>query len=110
MPICGAALHDLRADVLGVERAGVVVDVHAVRLDADGRHVRAELAEDERRDPVGGAVRRVDDDAHAVEREIARERLLREDDVAPARVLEPLGARRCPGPVGARAEEHVVRR
>ena len=71
MPIAAPALHDLGADVLGVERARVLVDVHAVRLDADGRHLRAELLKDERRDAVGGAVRGVDDDAHAVEREVA---------------------------------------
>ena len=52
-------------------------------------------------------MRGVDDDAHAVEREVARERLLEEDDVAPARVLELLGAADA-GPGRALAEELVV--
>ena len=48
-------------------------------------------------------MRGVDDDAHAVEREVAREGGLGEDDVAAARVLELLGAadrraRSCAGP------------
>ena len=70
--------------------------------------MRAELLEDERRDAVRRAVRGVDDDAHAVEREVARERLLEEDDVAAARVFELLGAPD-PGARGALAEERVVR-
>ncbi len=58
---------------------------------------------------VGRAVRGVDDDAHAVEREVARERLLEEDDVAAARVLELLGPPDA-GSGGALAEEAIVGR
>ena len=101
------ALHDLGAYVVRVERAGLLVDVHAVRLHADGRHLRPELLQDERRHAVGRPVRCVDHHAHAVERHVARERLLEEDDVSSARVLELLRAPDA-GPSRAFAEELVV--
>ncbi len=55
MPMA-APLRTTSRAVLGVERAAVVVDVLAVGLDAERDHVGAELAEDQRRDHVGGAV------------------------------------------------------
>ena len=58
--------------------------------------------------PVRRAMRRVDDDLHAVERQVAREGLLEEDHVAPApRLLQLL---RAPdgGPGGSLAEQLVV--
>ena len=55
-------LHLTRTE-LGMERADLVIDVASVRLHADGVRGRSELREDERRDAIGSAVRRVDDDA-----------------------------------------------
>ena len=51
-------------------RADVVVDVEAVRLDADGDRLGAELLQRQRRDLVGGAVGAIDDDAQAVEESV----------------------------------------
>ena len=58
-------------------------------LDAERDDLGAQLLEHRGRHPVGGAVGAVDDDGQPLERELAREGVLEEDDVAAARVLEP---------------------
>ena len=110
MPICAPLRLTTSAPrVLGVQRAAVAVDVHAVRACTPMAMTLAPSSvEDERRDVVGGAVGGVDDDAHAVEREVAREGGLGEDDVAAARVLELLGAADA-GPGLARAQQRSRR-
>ena len=96
MPIGAPRFTTSCAHVLGVQRAGVAVDVLAVRLHAERDDVGAELGEDRGRDLVGGAVRRIDDDAHAVEREVVREgRSCRRRRSARAR---PRALRRVPMP------------
>ncbi len=84
----GLMATDLARRHRGVQRAGVLVDVLAVRLDAQREHLGAELREDRRRDAVGSAVGGVDHDAHAVEGEVLREGRLDEGDVAAGRVVE----------------------
>ena len=64
------------------------VDVEAVGARADRFHVGPELVVDVRRDVVGGAVGAVDDDAHAAQVEMRRERALAELDIARGRVLD----------------------
>src|SRR6185295_16178771 len=85
------ALHFLH-HVLRMERAAPAVDVAPVRTATEARDLRAELSEDLRRATIRGAVSSVDDDAYAVQRQIFRKRALREHDVAPGRVFEPLCA------------------
>jgi len=78
----GAAYHV--APQVFRELGGVVDEIN---VWPDGR---TQLAKHLRRDVVGGAVRAVDDDLHAVERELLRERVLQELDVAPDRVVDAL--------------------
>ncbi len=78
-----AALHDLRADVVGRERARILVDVRAGRLVADRGDVRAELAEDER--------------GHLCRRRRARHRRPRARCRARARAGRSPWRRRCSG-------------
>ena len=82
----------LRDQRLRRGRADVAVDVEAVRLDADGDDLGAELPQRLGRDLVGGAVGAIDDDAHAVEVELARQGALGEFDVAGVDALDALGA------------------
>ena len=70
------------------ERAAVLVDVLPVRIDALRDDARAELLEDLGRDAVGRPLPAVDDHLEAVERQVARERVLHEDVVAPDRVVD----------------------
>ena len=73
-------------------RADILVDVEAVRLDAEREHLRAELPQRLGRDAVGGAVGAVDHDAHAVQFHRARQRALGELDVAVLHAVDALGA------------------
>ena len=75
---------------LGVKRAAAEVDVTAVGPDVDLVDGRAQLAEHLRRDVVSGAVGAIDDDLHAVQRQLLREGVLQELDVAPDRVVDAL--------------------
>src|SRR5581483_5799419 len=86
-----AELADARLQALWVERAAAAVDVLAVGLAGERVDARAELLDDLGRDAVAGAVRCVDHDAEAVERERAREAVLDEDVVAPERVVDAEG-------------------
>jgi hypothetical protein len=61
----GAHLPDLARQGVRSGRADVLVDVVAVRVDADGDDFGAELPQRLRGDAVGGAVGAVDDDAQA---------------------------------------------
>ena len=88
----GAHLAHLRGERLGRGRAAFLVDVEAVRLDADREHLRAKLPQRRGRDPVGGAIGAVDHDAHAVELHRARQRALGELDVAVLHAVDALGA------------------
>ena len=88
----GAHFEHLAAERLGRSRAAFAVDVEAVRLDADGDHVGAQLPERAGRDAVGGAVGAVEDDAQALERKVARQRALGEFDVAVVHAVDALGA------------------
>jgi len=76
------------AQRLGIERAGLRVDVLAVGLGVDGVDLRAQLLEHRRAHAIRGAVRGVDDDRHAVERELGRKRRLAVHDVATAGVVD----------------------
>ena len=84
----GARLAHLLGQLLGVQRAALVVDVAAVRPDVQLDDVGAQLLKHLRRDLVRGAVRAVDDHLHAVQRVLLGEHLLQELDVAPGRVLD----------------------
>ena len=88
----GAHLAHLAAERIGRRRAAVAVDVEAVRLDADGDDVGAQLPQRLGRHPVGGAVGAIDDDAQAFERQIARQRALGELDIAVVHAVDALGA------------------
>ena len=69
-------------------RADVAVDVHAVRLDAQGKDFRAQFPQRFRRHLVGRAIGAVDDHAHALEGHVARQRVLGEFDIARAHVID----------------------
>ena len=73
-------------------RAATVVDVEAVGFDAERDDVRAELPQRLGRDMVGGAIGAIDDDLQAVEAQPIGEGRLGEVDVAPAGVVDALGA------------------
>ena len=88
----GAHLAHLAAERFRRGRAAIVVDVEAVRLDPDRDHVGAKLPQRVGRDPVGGAIGAVDDDAQAFERQVARQRAFGEFDVAVVHAVDALGA------------------
>ncbi len=73
-------------------RADVAVDVHAVGLDAERKHFRAQLPQRFGRHLVSGAVGAIDHDAHALERHVARQSVLGEFDIARAHVIDAAGA------------------
>ena len=97
----GAQLAHLVAERLRRGRAALVVDVVAVGLDADLDHLGAQLPQRVGRHLVAGAVGAIDDDAQAVEADVARQRALGELDVALLRALDALGAA---DPVGGRQQ------
>ena len=88
----GAHFADLAAQRLGRGRAAVVVDVEAVRFDADRHDFGAELPQRVGRHPVGGAVGAIDDHAKPIQRQVARQRALGEFDVAVVHAVDALGA------------------
>ncbi len=88
----GAQLAHLARQRVGRGRADVAVDVEAVRLDADGDDLRAQLPQRFGRHLVGRAVGAIDDDAQPVEVDVARQRALGEFDVAGVDALDALGA------------------
>ena len=69
-----------------------MIDVEAVRLDADGDDLGAKLPERFRRDLVGGAVSAVDHDAQSLEAHVAGQGALGEFDIARAHVVDAAGA------------------
>ena len=77
---------------LRIGRADFAVDVEAVGLDADRYDFRAQLPQRFGRNLVARAMGAIDDDAQAVERQGARQRQLREFDVARAHVVDAPGA------------------
>ena len=99
----GAHFMHLLLQFDGMGRAAFLVDVEAVRLDADGHHLGAEFPKRGRRDLVGGAVGAVDDDAQARQRHGARQGALGEFDVAVVHAVDALGAAE---PVGI-GERHL---
>ena len=72
----GAHLAHLVAQRLGRGRAALEVDVVAVGLDADLDHLGAQLPQRVGRHLVARAVGAIDDDAQAVEADVARQRAL----------------------------------
>src|SRR5690606_3756736 len=77
---------------LGRGGAAVLVDVEAVRLNADPDDFRAELPQRRRGDLAGGAVGAIPDHPQPVEADIARQGALGEFDIALLRAVDALGA------------------
>ena len=73
-------------------RSDVLVDVIAAGLDADLDDFRAKLPQRLGRHLVGRAVGAVDDDPHALERDVPAQRPLGELDVARLHIVNALGA------------------
>ncbi len=88
----GAHLADLADQILGRGRAAILVDVEAVRLDADRDHLGAELPQRLRRHLVGGAIGAIDHHPQAVEADVLRQGALGELDIALARAVDAGGA------------------
>ena len=88
----GAHFLDLLAERRRFGRAAFVVDVEAVRLDADRDHFGVEFLQRLRRDLVGRAIGAVDDDAQTLKREILRQRALGELDIAILHAIDAPGA------------------
>ena len=88
----GAHFAHLAAQRFRRGRAAFLVDVEAVRLDADRDDVGAELPQRFRHHLVGGAVGAIDHHAQAVEDEVARQRALGEFDIAVMHAVDALGA------------------
>ena len=86
----GAARFHLGHDMLGVQGAGVAVDVAAVGPTSDGVHVRTELGKHRGRHSVRRAVGGIDHDPHAVERAAGGEGALAIDDIATRSVVDAL--------------------
>ncbi len=88
----GAVLAHGRADGGRIGGAALVVDVEAVRIDANRDHLRAELVQRRRGHLVGRAVGAIDGDPEAIERQVLREGGLGDLDVAgraPRRCVRP---------------------
>ncbi len=100
--VCLVGLHRMR-QVVGMQCADAVIDVHSVRVGPQLDHFGAEFVEHGRCDVIGGAVRAVDDDLQTLEVEFVRKRPLAEFDVAaggivqPAHLAEPLRVHAVPG-------------
>ncbi|MNV05499.1 hypothetical protein D3C71_958400 [compost metagenome] len=75
-------LTHLGGEIVDVHRTHAVVDVDPVGLGTDGDHLRAQLAEQQRGDVVGGTVRAVQHDLQAAQVERTRHAGLAELDVA----------------------------
>ncbi len=102
-----AHLTHLAAECLRRGRAAFLVDVEAVRLDADGDHVGAQFPQRLRHHLVGRAMCAIDDDAQAFEAERARQRPLGEFDVAVIRTVDAAGAADA-GAVGELARKVLI--
>src|SRR5690606_29333217 len=93
----GAHFADLGGKRLGRRRADITIDVEPVRFDADRDDLGAEFPKGRRRHLVAGAIGAIDDDAQAVEREIARQRALGEFDIAVVYAVDAAGAAKIGG-------------
>ena len=87
----GAVLPDLPAHLLGVHGTAVLVDVHAIGLDAVIENLRAQFAQHARGGFVGGAVGAVHHDPHAFEGHSLGERTFGVFDVSAQRVVNADG-------------------
>ncbi|MCW0450404.1 hypothetical protein NB706_003238 [Xanthomonas sacchari] len=94
-------------EVVDVHRADAGVDVEPVRRGADRDHLRAQLAEQQRRDVVGRAVRAVQHQFQPAQVEAARHAGLAELDVAADRLAR---AHRLAQPLGLDGGERRVQR
>ena len=72
--------------------ANILVDIEAVWLVAHGDDFSAQFPQRLRRHLVGGAIGAIEHDAHAFEREVARQRPLGKFDIAGMHALDALGA------------------
>ena len=88
----GAHLAHLAAERGEIGRAAFLVDVEAVRLDADRDDLGAQLPQRAGRHLVGGAIGAIDDDAQAFEIDALRQRALGEFDIAVVHAVDALGA------------------
>ncbi|CAM5208428.1 hypothetical protein BTHI11S_03433 [Bosea thiooxidans] len=88
----GAQLADLGDERLRMGRADLMVDVEAVRIDADGDDLGAELPERLRSHLVGGAIGAIEHDAQAFQAQVPRQRPLGEFDIARIGAVDALGA------------------
>ena len=90
--MCDAESGPRRLDGLlknaGLNRAAIPVDIRAVRLVAQHRHIRPEFTIDMRRDLVGCAVGAVHDHLESLQVKPLRQRLLHELDVASFGVVD----------------------
>ena len=91
-PDVGAHLPHLAAERIRLGGAAILVDVEAVGIDADREHLGAEFPQRVGHDAIGRAVGAIDDDAQAVERDVARQGPLGEFDVAVVHAVDALGA------------------
>ena len=88
----GPILKDGVLQFLRRRRAAFPIDVEAVRLDANRFNFGAEFPKHRWSDLIGGAIGAIDDHAQSLEREPARECVLREFDVSRRGVFDPLYA------------------
>jgi hypothetical protein len=88
----GAHFAHLAAERFRRGGSAFLVDVEAVRIDADRNHIGAQFPQCFRHHLVGGAVGAIDHHAQAVEAEIARQRALGEFDVAVMHAVDTAGA------------------
>ncbi len=88
----GAHLPHLARQRFRRGRSALLVDVEAVRLDADREHLGAELPQGRGRDLVGGTVGAVDHHPQSVELDRLGQRALGELDVAILHAVDALGA------------------
>ena len=89
--ICPAHLDDA-LDLLRINAAAAVIDVHAAGLVVRHGDVRAELAQNAWRRFVGSTIRHIDSDAHFIERHAARETRFCKFHIATERVVDTRGA------------------
>src|SRR5439155_3972570 len=88
-----AAYLDNALDLLRMNAAATVIDVHAIRLVMRHGDVSAQLAQDARRGFVRSAVRDIDSDTHFLERHSLWKTCFGEFHVPPERVID---SRRAP--------------